>query len=161
MKARTHRKRVTHRLLTSLLAAGAGFAVTAQPASPGASQPTPSGQTETGPGASLPQQFAGKPAAVPSGASGMVIYIDPQTGAILKEPAPGTVPLQLTPELQNALSTSDQGLVEVPSTVPGGGVKVDLQGRFQSPLFATTDANGKVKLHHLHLHETPEPGEKK
>jgi len=132
MKARTRRTRVTHRLLTGLLAAGACFAVAVPPALPGDGQP---------------------------GASGMVIYIDPQTGAILKEPAPGTVPLQLTPDQQNALSTSDQGLVETPSSAPGGGVKVDLQGRFRSPLFATTDANGKVTIHHLH--EAPAPGEQK
>ena len=84
---------------------------------------------------------------------GMVIYIDPQTGAILREPAPGTVPLQLTPQLLNALSTSHQGLVEAPSAVAGGGVMLDLQGRFQSPLFVTIDANGKVKMQHLD--ETP------
>ena len=38
---------------------------------------------------------------------------------------------------------------EVPSSVPGGGVKVDLQGRFQSPLVGTIDADGKVKMQHL------------
>jgi hypothetical protein len=43
--------------------------------------------------------------------------------------------------------------------VPGGGVKVDLQGRFQSPLFAITDANGKVKMQHLH--EMPGADDKK
>ena len=132
MNARIHRTRVAHRMLTGSLVAGACLAVAVPPAFSGDTQPV---------------------------SSGMVIYIDPQTGAILKAPAPGTVPLQLTPALQNALSTSDQGLAESPSSVPGGGVKVDLQGRFQSPLFATTDANGKVKLHHLH--ETQEPGEKK
>ena len=79
----------------------------------------------------------------------MTIHIDPQTGTILKEPAPGTVPLQLTPELQNRLSTSDTGLVEVPSAVPGKGVKIDLQGRFQNPLIVTIDANGQVKTQHL------------
>jgi hypothetical protein len=80
----------------------------------------------------------------------MMIYVDPQTGALRKEAAPGTVPLQLTPELRNAISTSHQGLVEVPSPVPDGGVTVDLQGRFQSPLFATIDANGQIKIRHLH-----------
>jgi hypothetical protein len=79
----------------------------------------------------------------------MVIYIDPRTGSLLKEPALGSVPLQLTPQVQSALSTSHQGLVETPIAGPGGGVKVDLQGRFQSPLIATTDANGKVRIHHL------------
>ena len=87
----------------------------------------------------------------------MIIYIDPQTGAILNEPAPGTVPFQVTPELQNALSTSHQGLVETPTA--GGGVKVDLQGRFQSPLAATIDANGNLRIQHLH--EMPEAGHTK
>ena len=90
----------------------------------------------------------------PGDAAGMVIHVDPKTGAILKEPAPGSVPIQLTPQLRNALSTSHQGLVETPSSVPGGGVRLDLQGRFQSPLFVTIDADGKVKIQHL-----PEPPE--
>jgi len=94
-----------------------------------------------------------QPAAVSAGAPGMTIHVDPQTGAILKEPAPGTVPLQLSPQLSNALSTSDQGLVETPSPVTGGGVKLDLQGRFQNPLIVTIDADGKVKTQHLS--ETP------
>jgi len=33
--------------------------------------------------------------------------------------------------------------------VPGGGVKVDLQGRFRSPLIATVGADGKLKTQHL------------
>ena len=146
---RTRRTRVTRRLLMGLLAVGAGFAVATRPAFPGESQPAPSGQMQTGSGVSAVPPPAEKPVAVPGGAAGMTIYIDPQTGAILKEPAPGAVPLQLTRELQEALSTSHQGLVEVPSPVPGGGVMVDLQGRFQSPLFVTIDADGKVKLQHL------------
>lgn len=83
-------------------------------------------------------------------ASGLTVYVDPQTGAFLKEPAPGHVPLQLSPKLQSALSTSHKGLVESPSTLPGQGVKVDLQGRFQSPLFITLDADGKATVRHLH-----------
>jgi hypothetical protein len=153
MTGRTHRNRVAHGLLTGLLVAG--VALVARPAFPGENQSLSSGQTQTGSGASAPQQ----PAAVPGGASGMRIHIDPQTGAILREPAPGTVPLQLTPKLQNSLSTSHQGLAEVPSSVAGGGVKLDLQGRFQSPLFVTTDANGKIKMQHLD--ETPESGDRK
>ncbi|MDE2180271.1 MAG: hypothetical protein KGJ40_05400 [candidate division NC10 bacterium] len=95
----------------------------------------------------------------PGGTSGMMIYIDPKTGAFLKEPAPGYEPLRLTPQLQNAFSTSDSGLVEVPSSVPGGGVLLDLQGRFQSPVVITIDANGKVKMQHLN--ETSETRDKK
>jgi hypothetical protein len=130
MKSRGHREKITRRLLMGLLAAGACFAVPAPPA------------------------FSAE-----GDAPGLTIYIDPQTGAILKEPAPGTVPLQLTPQLQNAFSTTHHGLAEVLMTAPGGGVKVDLQGRFQSPLFATVDANGKIKIHHLR--EATEPGDRK
>jgi hypothetical protein len=118
MGARTHRMRVKHGLLIGLLTAGACFAVTAPLTFSGESRSAPSGQTQTGSGASGSYQPAEKPAAV-SSAPGMTIYIDAQTGALLKEPAPGAVPLQLTPELQNAFSTSDQGLVEVPSSVAG------------------------------------------
>jgi hypothetical protein len=84
---------------------------------------------------------------------GMTIYIDPQTGTILRQPAPGSVPLQIGPELRNALSTSHQGLFETPSAAPDGGVKVDLQGRFQSPLIVTIDGEGTTRIQHLG--ETP------
>ena len=83
-------------------------------------------------------------------APGMIIHIDPQTGAILEGPAPGSVPMQMTPDLANALSTSHQGLQETPSPVLGGGVIVDLQGRFLSPLVGTIDADGNLKIQHLH-----------
>jgi hypothetical protein len=49
--------------------------------------------------------------------------------------------------------------VEIPSVVPGGGVKVDLQGRFRSPLLVTIDANGKAKMQHLD--EMPDSGDMK
>jgi hypothetical protein len=122
--------------------------MTARAAFPGDAEQTASGQTQA---TSSPA-----PGAKAATAAGMTIHVDPQTGALLKEPAPGTVPLHLTPPLANSLSTSDQGLVEVPSSVPGGGVRMDLQGRFRSPLLATTDAHGKLKI--LHLQEMPESG---
>jgi hypothetical protein len=45
--------------------------------------------------------------------------------------------------LSNALSTSDEGLKIVPSTVEGGGIMVNLQGRFQHSMAVVTDENGK------------------
>lgn len=157
MTERTYRTRVTHRLLMALFVGGVG--VPSQPAFPGESPSAPPVQTQTGSGASAAPRAVEAPGVVPAGAPGMKIHIDPKTGALLREPAPGSVPLQLTPQLQNAFSTSHEGLVETPSSVPGGGVKVDLQGRFQSPLFVTIDANGKVKMQHLD--ETPESGARK
>jgi hypothetical protein len=94
------------------------------------------------------------PFAVPGANSGMKAYIDPQTGAFLSEPPPGTPPLQLSPD---AFSTSDQGLVGTP--LPGGGVKVDLQGRFRSPLTATVGPDGKVTI--THQRPAAPPGDKK
>jgi hypothetical protein len=158
MGAHTYCMRVKHGLLMGLCTAGACFVVTAPPTFSDERQLTLSGQTPPVSGTSGSYQPAEKPAAV-SSAPGMTVYIDQRTGALLPGPTPDTVPLQLTPEIRNALSTSDQGLVEVPSLEPGGGFKVNLQGRFQSPLFAITDANGKVKIQHLH--EIPVPDDKK
>jgi hypothetical protein len=135
-------------LPTSLVGVAA-FVVALSPALPQEAPPALSKQTQAGPDTSVTQPQASNPAAAQS-AQGMKVYIDPRTGAILREPAPGTVPLQVSPADQNALSTSHEGLVEVPSSVPGAGVGLNLQGRFQSPLFATIDANGKVRVQHLH-----------
>jgi hypothetical protein len=148
------RKQVTRGLKRSLLGVGAGLILAVHPAFPEEGQPVLPGKPQTGSGKSVPQPVAEKPAA--EGSSGMIIHIDPQTGEFRKEPAPGTVPLQLSPAERNSFSTSHQGLVEAPSSVPGGGVKVDLQGRFQSPLIVTIDPDGKVKMHHLG--EPPESG---
>lgn len=149
-------KLVTGRVSIALLAASTLCAVAAEPIFAGDDQqtfcrPTPSPAT-AGSSERPTEKTAGA-------APGMTIYIDPQTGAILSEPVPGTVPLQLTPNIQNALSTSAQGLVEAPSPVPGGGIAIDLQGRFQNPLFAIIGPDGKGKIGHLH--ELPEAPDKK
>jgi hypothetical protein len=153
------RKQVTRGLKASLLGVGACLIVAVHPVFPEEGQAVLSGQPQTGAATSGPQPLAEKPATVPEGASGMIIHIDPQTGELRKTPAPGTVPLQLSPQERNAFSTSHQGLVEMPSSVPGGGVKLDLQGRFQSPLVVTIDRDGKIKMQHLG--EPPEFGDNK
>ncbi len=81
---------------------------------------------------------------------GMRAYIDPETGEFGVPPwweaeARGTEAL-VAPGA--SASTSSEGLVETPSPVPGGGVMVDLQGRFRSPLTATLDDDGKTKMQH-------------
>jgi hypothetical protein len=151
MKGRTYGKRATRSLL---LGAGACFAMAAQPGLGQEGPPAVSAQA--GPSVSPPP--AEQPA-VPGEPSGMTVYIDPQTGAIRQDPAPGTTPLQLTPQERNAVSTSHQDLVQVPNPEPGGGVKLDLQGRFQSPLMGTIDANGKLRMQHLG--DTPRSGDNK
>lgn len=131
MKADTYRHQfISHGLLFALGAA-ACFAMATQPAL---------------------AADAGAPAAKSAGAQqapGMKVYIDPKTGALLNEPAPGTQPLELSPHEQNSRSTSHEGLVEVPSPVPGGGVGLNLQGRFMSPMIATVGPDGKVRVEHM------------
>jgi hypothetical protein len=69
---------------------------------------------------------------------------DPQAGSDANGPMGAPPPLapypNLTPQLRQMLSTSHVGLYEEPA--PGGGMMVNLQGRFMHLLIATTDANG-------------------
>ena len=79
---------------------------------------------------------------------GMKVYVDPTTGQITHSPPPSQPSMTLSPAEQNAFSRSSQGLVEVPSSGSAGGVKVNLQGRFQSPLIATVGPYGRAQLKH-------------
>lgn len=80
-------------------------------------------------------------------APGMKAFIDPATGKLLASP-PASAGLALSAAEKNAMSTSSDGLQEVPG--PKGGTMVDLQGRFQSPLQAKIGANGKATAYHPH-----------
>ena len=69
MKIRRYGNQVSRRLLPGLLGIAACFAMAAPAFS------------EEGPGTSVPQPPAEKPAAAPADAAGMTIYVDPKTGA--------------------------------------------------------------------------------
>ena len=84
-----------------------------------------------------------EPDPAPDTFAGYRVGIDPTTGEFLESVPPIPVD-QLPKSLQNSLNTSSEGLVERPSSVPGGGVMVDLRGRFQNTYVATVDANGNV-----------------
>lgn len=87
----------------------------------------PAGPLETAPQASVAAQ-------------GMRVYRDPQTGRLGPPPA-GVAPPGLTAAERRMLSRSDQGLR--PRTLPGGGVAVDLQGRYRNMAVATVSADGQ------------------
>jgi len=128
MNIRRSGNRFTSNLRAGGIGAGACVLMAAQPAlSADAPAPTPSTPAQTGAGASAPRP-----------PEGLTVHVDPKTGEFVSRPAPGTPPLSLTPEEQNAFSTSHQGLTEVPVAKPGGGYKLDLKGRFQSPQGVTT-----------------------
>jgi hypothetical protein len=75
------------------------------------------------------------------GSPGYIVHIDPATGEFL--PAlDRPVAVQTDQSMQNAFSTSSEGLTEQSSPVPGGGIMVNLQGRFQNVFVATiADSN--------------------
>ena len=79
----------------------------------------------------------------------MRAFVDPQTGELTTPPAGG--PPDDVPAPRSALSTSDEGLVEITDPRPGRGVRVGLRGRFRSSLTATVGPDGKVRIRH----ETP------
>ena len=124
-------------IYAKLFSVAACFAAGAQPAPSYKNQPSP---TENPPG--------GAQIEPPGTASGMKVFIDPQTGAFLQEPPTTGTPLELSPEDRNRFSTSHQGLVEEQNPVPGGGVRLDLQGRFRNPLTVTIGPDGNVTMQH-------------
>ncbi len=78
-------------------------------------------------------------------AGGFRAHVDPLTGSLVTPP-PAALRLQLSPDLQQAFSTSADGLVEV--ALPNGGVMVRLDGRFMSATVATVGADGQVRIGH-------------
>lgn len=149
-----------HKLIVSALVLSISFAVGIQPVIPAEVQQTSSTETPASPNTTttVVEKQGEKTAHSPEGAAGMRVYINPNTGEILQPPA--GAPAAETPEsLEKAFSTSSEGLVETPSPVPGGGVILDLQGRFRSPLIATPGADGKISIEHMPV--VPDSGEKK
>jgi hypothetical protein len=77
--------------------------------------------------------------------AGYRAFIDPATGGLTAHPTSiGAVGLDK--DVANALSTSSEGLREEPSPVPGGGVMVDLRGRFRNATIATIDETGALRV---------------
>ncbi len=86
--------------------------------------------------------------AVPQGAAGMRVWIDPETGEF-GVPPPEAAPPEALPEaaLQfQSLSSPSEELVEVPGTTEAGGFTVELNGQFQRDLTVTPDADGKISI---------------
>jgi len=74
------------------------------------------------------------------GSAAMRVSIDPETGELVHGQVPAGKPEDA--QLQEALSRSDEGLVEVHHA--DGSVSIDLQGRFQNASIARIDSTGKL-----------------
>jgi hypothetical protein len=71
----------------------------------------------------------------PSSQPAMVTHIDPVTGEPTSPPAGGE-----GAQLGDVIDTSDEGLVEKPSPVEGGGMMIELDGRFQNTVVVDGDS---------------------
>jgi len=92
----------------------------------------------------------------PKISAGFKAYVDPVTGGPvtgegLARPDDAMPPL----ELDATHTTSAHGLREIASPEPGGGISVDLQGRFRVPLEATLAPERRPSIRHRDAPETP------
>lgn len=83
--------------------------------------------------------------------AGLRVFLNPKSGEFAAPPA-GTsttapVDTSFNQLRERSYSRSHQGLLAVPNATPGGGVRLDLQGRFRSNYMATKDANGKLSVY--------------
>ena len=78
------------------------------------------------------------PSAGPAASSAQKAYVDPESGQLGPRPAS-----QADPELkimrQAAPETPAEELKEQPSPVPGGGMMIDLKGKFRNPASVAVD----------------------
>ena len=81
-------------------------------------------------------------------APGIIVYIDPKSGKITPKPTEALPAQRGQQSLERARETVSE-LHETLSPVPGGGVVIHLGERFSTPLTATIDADGKLRLEHL------------
>lgn len=97
------------------------------------------------------------PAAPPQQSGGRIALIDPQTGELMTGEAPAR--LGEREDLQQMFEEFDARLEEVvraaqdvsgleEERLASGAVKLDLEGRFRSPLVATVDHEGAVAMRH-------------
>jgi len=77
---------------------------------------------------------------------GLKAYKDPVTGKFGPPPA-GVQSSLSSAAVKNRRSTTSV-MKEVPSPVTGGGMMMDLKGRFRKSLMATKDAEGRIKIRH-------------
>lgn len=124
-------------LLLSCLAtfSAAAGAADAQSLPPSSSQPGPEPAKDGG---------AAPPGAAPGKQGSQKIYRDPVTGEFTAPPPQLPTPAVPAPQ---RLVTPPAPLMQTPSAAPGGGVMMDVGGRFRSYTSATKDENGEIGIH--------------
>lgn len=93
------------------------------------------------------QDWQGTSVTPPKTSGAQKAYVDPESGELAGPPthdAPGSA----QPGEASTLSNSADAMEEKPSPVPGGGVMIDMKNRFRSPISATIEHDGKLKIEH-------------
>jgi hypothetical protein len=81
-------------------------------------------------------------------APGMVVHIDPNSGQIVTPPVESQK-AEILQQSSRAIQKPRPQLYQTLSAEPGGGIVIELDDRFLTPLTATMDGDGKVRLEHL------------
>ena len=89
-----------------------------------------------------PEASVAATGSAPVAGAGYVVHFD-ESGRVMEEPTAESI-AELNAKLAQAINTSSEGLVEQASPVSGGGMMIDLQGRFQTSAAASVDASGKL-----------------
>lgn len=103
------------------------------------------GQTKTS--VTAARQHARMGLAPPGTTTAQRATIDPETGEFVSTPEHET-PAASESIQPSAFSIRSETMEEESSPVPGGGVMIDLKGRFKSPVRATIEASGKTTIEH-------------
>ena len=85
----------------------------------------------------------------PVSPAGMRLYVDPDTGEFVETPSEAA-PVEMAQDEMGQFSTSTAGLFE--EEAPGGGIMVNLQGRFQQAYVAVIDESGNLSAGCGHVH---------
>jgi len=93
--------------------------------------------------AGVPAVIPDRTAQVPVAAQGIRVYRDPRTGRF-GPPPPDVQPPELSAAELHMLDRSDRGLQS--RILPGGGVAIDLQGRYRNMAVATVRADGQAAV---------------
>jgi hypothetical protein len=80
-------------------------------------------------------------------AAAQTVTIDPDTGDFIDPPAAEQPARGQAAPIASALSSYHGDLVAVPSPTPGGGLMVDLRGRFQQVMKATMGPDGSPQVY--------------
>ena len=81
--------------------------------------------------------------AAPKGSGAQKAYLDPETGDLVPPPK-HEAPDRSESKSAAAKDGSDEKMAEKESPVPGGGVMVDLKGRFRKPSSASVEGTGET-----------------